>query len=276
MKNLISFIVRFHFTILFIFLEVICVALLVRNNNYQKAKFLNSSNALSGGIYNSVSSIGDYLSLARVNEELAKENARLHNLLEESYKLSVDSSFRFVDTLYQQQYVYRWARVINNSVNKQLNYVTINKGSLQGITPEMAVVTDKGIVGMVLSVSQNYSTVISLLNHRLNISAKIRKNNYYGPLSWDGKDYRKVKLSHIPSHVVVSRGDTIVTSGYSSIFPEGKVIGTVSEVKSTTGGNFHDISVDLSIDFRQLSYVQVVGDLLKEERLELENNVLEK
>lgn len=276
MKNLIRFIVRFHFTILFIILEVICIALVVGNNNYQKAKFLNSSNAISGGIYNSISSIGDYLSLARVNEELAKENARLHNLLEESYKLSVDSSFRFVDSLYQQEYIYRWARVINNSVNKQLNYITLNKGSLQGIAPEMAVITDKGIVGMVLSVSKNYSTVISLLNHRLNVSAKIQKNNYYGPLSWDGKDYRKVKLSHIPSHVDVAPGDTIVTSGYSSIFPEGKLIGTVADVKSTTGGNFHDISVDLSVDFRQLSYVEVIGDLMKQERLELENNVTEK
>jgi rod shape-determining protein MreC len=221
-----------------------------------------------------MSSFGDYLSLTRVNEELAKENVRLHNLQVKSYKVAVDSSFLFVDSLYQQQYIYRWAKVINNSVNKQLNYITLNKGSLQGIEPEMAVVTNAGIIGKILSVSRNYSTVISLLNKRLKVSAKVKKNNHFGPLSWDGKDYRKVKLYDIPSHVDVAVGDTIVTSGYS-VFPEGKLIGTVSTVESKSGGNFHDISVDLSIDFKQISYAEVIGDLLKKERLELENSELE-
>jgi rod shape-determining protein MreC len=201
---------------------------------------------------------------------LNRENARLKNLLAESFKETIDSSFIYNDSLYQQQYIYRTAKIINNSVNKQLNYITLNKGSLHGIEPEMAVVSVDGVVGVVKSVSNNYSTVISLLNNRLKVSAKFKKNDYFGSLSWDGVDYRKAKLYDIPFHVKVSVGDTIVTSSYSAVFPEGIVMGTVDEVIPSSGGNFQEIKVLLSNDFRSLSYVKVVGDLLKEERIILE------
>ncbi|RUT79297.1 rod shape-determining protein MreC [Ancylomarina longa] len=270
MKNLLHFIVRFHFTILFIVIEVFSLLLLVNYNNYQKTQFLNSSNFISGGIYEKIAAVTDYLSLSTSNEELNRENTRLNNLLAASFKMSVDSSYLYNDTLYQQQYIYRTAKIINNSVNKQLNYITLDKGEVQGIKPEMAVVTEKGVVGVVKSVSRNFSTVISLLNNRLRISAKIKKNNYFGSLSWDGKDYRRARLYEIPFHVPIQPGDTILTSGYSSIFPEGLLLGTVDEVQPSSGSNFHQIVVLLSNDFKSLSYVKVVGDLLKKEKLELE------
>lgn len=270
MKNLLHFIVRFHFTILFIFFEIVCLLLVVSYNNYQKTAFLNSSNSISGSIYSKVSSVTDYLSLVKTNEELNRENARLKNLLAESFKETIDSSFIYNDSLFQQQYIYRTAKIINNSVNKQLNYITLNKGSLHGIEPEMAVVSVDGVVGVVKSVSNNYATVISLLNNRLKVSAKFKKNDYFGSLSWDGVDYRKAKLHDIPFHVKINVGDTIVTSNYSAVFPEGIVMGTVDEVIPSSGGNFQEIKVLLSNDFRSLSYVKVVGDLLKKERVELE------
>lgn len=270
MKNLLHFIVRFHFTILFVVIEIFCLLLVVNYNNYQKTEFLNSSNALSGNIYNKISSITDYLTLARTNEELNRENVRLSNLLAESLKTSIDSSFLYNDTVYQQRYIYRTAKIINNSVNHQLNYITLNKGSLQGIKPEMAVVTSQGVVGVVKSVSQNFSTAISLLNSRLKISAKIKKNNYFGSVSWDGMNYREARLFEIPIHVSVQPGDTIVTSGFSSIFPEGLMLGTIQEIEPSSGGNFHEVTILLSNDFKALSYVKIIGDLMKSERVELE------
>ncbi|NOU58795.1 rod shape-determining protein MreC [Marinifilum caeruleilacunae] len=275
MKNLLHFIVRFHFTILFIVFEIFCLLLLVNYNNYQKSQFLNSSNAISGGIYQKVSSVTDYLSLARTNEELNRENVRLRNLLKSSYSLSADSSFTFTDTLYKQQYIYRTAKIINNSVNKQLNYITLNKGKVHGIEREMAVVTDNGVVGVVKSVSENFSSVISLLNNRLRVSAKLKGNNYHGSLTWDGVDYRKALLKDIPFHVNIAKGDTIVTSGFSAIFPEGVQLGVVDEVLSSSGSNFQDVKVLLSNDFKSISYVKVVGDLMKEERLQLEEEAEE-
>ncbi len=249
--------------------------LLVSYNNYQKTEFLNSSNAFTGNIYEKVSSTTDYLALAETNEELNKENTRLKNILGESYKMSADSSVFYNDTLYQQQYIYRTAKIINNSVNKQLNYITLNKGSLNGIRSEMAVVTDRGVVGVVKSVSKNFSTAISLLNSRISVSAKIKKNNYFGSLTWDGLDYKSARLYEIPVHVAIQVGDTIVSSGYSSIFPEGLLLGTIQEVLPSSGGNFHEIIVAFSNDFRSISYVKVIGDLMKEERLELEKGELE-
>lgn len=275
MKNLLHFIVRFHFTILFIVFEIFCLLLLVNYNNYQKSEFLNSSNAISGGIYEKVSSVTDYLSLAKTNEELNRENVRLRNLLHSSYKLTTDSFFVFLDTIYKQQYIYRTAKIINNSVNKQLNYITLNKGRIHGIEREMAVVTDNGVVGVVKSVSDNFASVISVLNDRLRISAKLKGNNYHGSLIWDGLDYRKAMLKDIPFHVKIAKGDTIVTSGYSAIFPEGLQLGVVDEVMTSSGSNFQNIKVLLSNDFKSLSYVKVVGDLMKEERLKLEEEATE-
>ncbi|MDM8159115.1 rod shape-determining protein MreC [Labilibaculum sp. K2S] len=275
MKNLLHFIVRFHFTIIFVVIEIFCMLLLVSYNNYQKTEYLNSSNALTGSIYEKVSSTTDYLALAETNEELNKENTRLKNILAESYKMSVDSSILYNDSLYQQQYLYRTAKIINNSVNKQLNYITLNKGKLNGIQPEMAVVTDHGVVGVVKSVSNNFSTVISLLNSRISVSAKIKKNNYFGSLSWDGRDYKSARLYEVPIHVLIQTGDTIVTSGYSSIFPEGILLGTVQEILPSSGGNFHELIIAFSNDFKSLSYVKVIGDLMKTERLQLEKEVVE-
>ncbi|RZT97255.1 rod shape-determining protein MreC [Ancylomarina subtilis] len=273
MKNLLQLIVRFHFTILFLIIELVCFLLIVNNNNYHKTIFLNSNNALSGGIYNKVTSFSDYIRLTEINDQLSKENTQLHNLLSENYKLTADSFFFFEDSLFKQQYVYRSAKVINNSINKQRNYITLNKGRKHGIKPEMGVIANNGVVGIVKSVSDNYSTVLSLLNSRLKISAKIKKNNHHGSLYWDGKDYRRAKLIEIPSHVNINVGDTITTSSFSSVFPEGILIGTADKILPSSGGNFREIIVLLSNDFNQLAYVDVIGDLLKNERLELEKEV---
>jgi rod shape-determining protein MreC len=246
------------------------MSLLVSYNNYQKSEFLNSSNAIAGNLYKKISTTTDYLALAETNEELNRENAHLKNILSDSFKISVDSSVLYTDSLYQQQYLYRNAKIINNSVNKQLNYITLDKGSLHGIKPEMAVVTANGVVGVVKSVSKNFSTAISLLNGRISVSAKIKKNDYFGSLTWDGKDYKTARLFEIPVHVPIQLGDTVVTSGFSAIFPEGLLLGTIQEVLPSSGGNFHELIIAFTNDFKSLSYVMVISDLMKVERIELE------
>ncbi|GET30030.1 cell shape-determining protein MreC [Prolixibacter sp. SD074] len=245
--------------------------MIVKYNNYQHVKFLNSSNRVTGSIYNGYWGVAQYFSLKQINNELAEENARLRSELmrEELSKIGNDAPEH--DSLYRQNFFFITAKVINNSVNRAHNYILLNKGSRHGIKPDMGVVSSDGVVGVVTNVSKNYCTVISILNNRLKISAKIKRNNYFGSFTWDGGDYRKAELDEIPFHVDVAKGDTIVTSGYSAIFPEGLMLGTVSDYSLQGGGNFYKITVDLSVDFKNLVYVDVIQNKTRDEILKLES-----
>ncbi|MBA7716510.1 hypothetical protein ES703_125583 [subsurface metagenome] len=164
------------------------------------------------------------------------------------------------------------ARVINNSTNKQYNFITLNKGKRHGIQPGMAVICDNGIVGVVKESTENYSSVVSVLNREFFPNAMIKRNRYFGYIEWSGRRYDKVILKEIPVHVEVLSGDTIVTSGHSSIFPEGILIGTVEKFELAEG-IFYDITVDLSTDFKNLTNVLVAKNLIKEEQIQLEEEV---
>ncbi len=270
MRSLLNFLIRIHFLILFILIEVFSFFLLVNKNNFHRAKFINSTRQIAGKLYTKSTNLKQYLSLAEENNRLAEENNRLLNIIESTYK-SDEIFFRSVnDTIFNQRYRYTSARIINNSINKKHNFLTINKGSLQGLRPEMAVVSNGSIVGVVKGVSKNYSTVISILNLDLRISSKVQKNGYFGSLNWNGEDYQSATLSEIPLHADIQVGDTIITSGFSSIFPEGILIGYITEFKEK-GGSFYEIAVQLSTDFKSLDNVNVIGNLLQTEILELEN-----
>lgn len=271
MRNFLLFIYRNHFTFIFLILEIVSFYLLVNYNSYHRATWLSSSNKVSGNIYNSYSNATQYLMLQQINEELAKENAYLRSQLPTSFKDSKDYFSLVYDELNKRQYTYRSARVINNSVNKHFNYITINKGSLNGIEKEMGVISAKGVVGIVKDVSEHYSSVISLLNTRLKISAKLKDKRFFGALGWDGIDYRYAWLNEIPVHASVTIGDLIVTSGYSAIFPEGILIGTVEEVDKDKGESFYKIKVKLSVDFKDLSFVEVISNNMRDEQLDLES-----
>ena len=271
MRNLIQFILKYYFFILFVLLEVSAVSLVVQHNKYHKAYFMNFKHAFEGNLSERFLNLKDYLNLRKENKRLVEENNKLYNRLTKYKSLSSENPNITEDSLYMQQYTYIPAKVINNSINKQYNYITLNKGSKQGIKEEMAVVSADGVVGVVKKVSDNFSSVISVLNRQFYINAKIKENGYFGPLSWNGKNYRQVILSQIPHHVKVEIGDTIVTSGYSAIYPEGILIGVVSNYEMK-GGNFYEITVDLSTDFKNLSQVQVINNFKKEEQKTLENS----
>jgi rod shape-determining protein MreC len=225
---------------------------------------------LSGRISAKVENIRDYFSLHYENRQLAEENSRLYNRLKSSYAIPLLDTLLTSDSVTRRKYLFLNARVINNTVNKQYNFITIDKGYRGGVGTDMAVFSAEGIVGIVKSVSADYSSVLSLLNRDFTVSAKIKKNGYFGPLSWNGNSTQHAMLVDIPHHVDVAEGDTIVTSGFGGVFPEGLMIGVIHSFR-LKGGNYYEIRVELSTDFRRLDYVQVIRNLPKPEIDSLEN-----
>ncbi|MFH2095991.1 MAG: rod shape-determining protein MreC [Bacteroidota bacterium] len=270
MKNLLRLIIRFHFFLLFVIFEVFSFILLVNYNSYQRASFVNSSNAAFAVFYSGYDQIVSYFSLSETNRILVEENTKLHNQLKENYKVNKVKTHEVEDSVYSQQYRYFNAKVVNNSVNRQRNYMTLNKGSKHGVKPDMAVVSPQGAVGIIKDVSTNFSVAISILNPDCRMSAKLRKSKFFGSLSWDGYDNRVCILSEIPLHVNVEVGDTVVTSGYSSVYPEGILIGTVSSVQKPAGDSFYRIEVTLSADLYSLDYVYIIENVFKDEQINLE------
>jgi rod shape-determining protein MreC len=250
-------------------MEIFSFTLIFRYNRYQRAGVLNFSSSVQGFAYSKVFKFKGYLNLYKINQELVNENNLLHNQLDHYKQITRNSPVMDENHFPGRKFTYIPARIINNSVNKQYNFLTLDRGKNHGVKPEMAVISSEGIVGVVYAVSGNFSTVISLLNRDFRLSAKIKKNNYFGSLTWEGISPHTALLSEIPYHVNVQRGDTIVTSGYSTIFPEGLLVGTVSafEVEES---NFFRIDVELSEDFNQLTHVYIINNLLIEEQSTLE------
>ncbi|MBK3518589.1 rod shape-determining protein MreC [Carboxylicivirga marina] len=270
MRNFIRFIIKYHFAILFFIIEAVSLLLVLNYNAYQRSSFLSSSSTVTGGIFKRYNAGAEYLMLRDINEDLAQENAYLRSRMPESFRASRDYFNLVHDTVSKQEFIYRSARVINNSTNRRFNYITLNKGRLNGIEPEMGVISNKGAVGIVKNVSDNYSTVISIINTRLKISAKLKESGFFGSLEWDGTSYQHVYLLDIPRHANVNVGDLVVTSGYSSIFPEGVLLGNVEEVTLDKGASFYRTRVKLSVDFKNLAFVEIIGHNSRDEQIKLE------
>ncbi len=273
MRNLFLFFWKFKFFLFFLLLEAVSVFLIVQNNNFQRASFINATLSVSTGIQGFLDSFKGYLGLKDANRKLAEENAYLRSLLPSSYIMNAPQ-LHVSDSLRHQQYAFIPARVISGSVFLRANYLLLDKGTDSGIKPEMGVITAKGAIGIVKDVSKHYCSVMSFLHKDSRVSARLRKNAYIGSLTWDGHHPLYATLSDIPKHVVFARGDTIETSSYSSVYPEGIPLGTIEETKLDKGGNFFIMKVKLLEDFQKLSYVYVVNYLFKEERNKLEEGLV--
>ena len=271
MRNLVLFIWKHYFFFLFLLLEAFCIYLVVQNNYYQKASFINSSNALSANILQTSTNVEQYFYLKNENENLAKENAELRSHTMNSFDITLGKEYSVNDTTYHQKYIYTSAKVVNISTNRRNNFLTLNKGYKHGIQNNMAVITSTGVVGQVRDVSENFCTVMSLLHSKTTINSKIKKDGSYGPLIWDGSDFQYATLNDIPTHVRLAKGDTIVTSAYSRTFPENILIGTVESFERPSGKYFYTIKVKLSTDFKKLTYVYIVKNIFKDEQEQLEN-----
>jgi rod shape-determining protein MreC len=272
MRNLLAFIIRYNFLLLFLLFETLALILLVNSTYYQQSVLQSSGNSITGKFYASVSNISEYLKLRRTNELLAIENSLLRQMKGVSFLKTDTSSFWVDDTLYMQQYQYIVARVIYNTVGKRNNYIMLNKGKRHGLDNDMAVITSNGIVGTVVNVSDNFAWVMSILNKQTRISGRIKKNNQMGTLVWNGMDPLYGTLTDIPAHVKIAKGDTIVTSGFSYIFPANIMLGTIEDFRVEQGEHFYVIPFRFSVDFNSLEYVYVVKNLLKKEQEKLEKS----
>ncbi len=268
MRNLLRIIVRYYFFFLFLFLEVVSIFLVVQNNSFHRGQFISQSRSVQGYFFETFGGIREYLVLRQTNQDLQMENTLLRNQLD-GLTRKMESAGISNDSVPGRQFSYIPAKIINASINKQFNFLTLDKGRHHGLEPEMAVISPRGVVGVVYSVSGNYASVIPLINRDFRLSARIQNTGYFGSLSWPGTGYDQAILEEIPFHVELHEGDTIITSGYSAIFPEGIPVGTIKNFE-VVEGNFYTIVVDLAVDYKTLSQVNIIRNLLREEQLELE------
>lgn len=273
MRSLLNFLLRFKTLILFLILEAVALVMISSSHNYHQSVTYSAARSVSGFFAKRLENGRSYFRLKQINQQLVTENLILRREIEELRPLPQSGINTVSDTVKGTAYSYLSATVINNSVNKQKNFITLDRGSLHGVTTGMGVASAEGIAGVVVGVSRNYSVAMSLLNTDFRLSARIARNDYFGSLAWDGKNYRFAQLSEIPHHVAVSQGDTIVSSGYSAIFPEGLVIGTLTG-EQKKGGDFVTLKVQLSVDLKKLTNVYIIGNINRVERDTIEAEVI--
>ncbi|MCW3077592.1 MAG: Cell shape-determining protein MreC [Bacteroidetes bacterium] len=270
MRNLLAFVIKHNFIFVFIILQALCILLMVRNRGFQGSHVLNSSNKVVGNVYTAASNTKEYFALKSENDILARENAILRNLLKSNYNIIPLTRYEKLDTLYKQQYSYISAKVVNSSVNKRRNYLTLNTGTEVGIGHDMAVMSSDGIVGIVTDASANFCSVMSVLHKDVRVNCQLKKDGSYGPLIWDGKDYRYCLLTDIPTHARIKAGDTVITSELSGIFPEGIMVGIVDSYERRQNEAFYTARVKLSADLKKVDHVYVIRNKFKGERDSLE------
>jgi len=237
----------------------------VRSHSYHQSRFFNSSKWISGSIYGAGADISSYFGLREENRRLVQENEQLRKLI---FNASTDSISPMYSTLVSYEVMN--AKLIKNSFASPRNYLTIDKGKKQGVKQDMGVITTKGVLGIVENVSNNFATVQSILNTKSNINAKIKNTNYFGSLIWNTENYTVAQLIDIPRLVPVVVGDTIVTGGMSSIFPENIPIGTIKKYDLDVSKSFYNIDVELFNDMASIKNVYLIENLNREEIKELE------
>lgn len=268
MHNLLRFLLKYAHFILFVALEIVGLILVIRNNEYPKSAFFSTANTVAAKTLKIENNVVSYFNLKDENRNLQDENTELRNLLM-AYEGRMDSILQSDYILADKDLQYISARVINATTTKSHNYLTLNKGQRDGIDTDMGVVNNNGVIGIICAVSEHFSVVIPVINQSLSLSCKF--NNTTGPLVWDTKDYRYAKLNDIARHIEVFEGDTVFTSGYTTVFPEGIMVGTIDNIKTSDSDAYHNISVRLAADFRNLGYVKVIKNNNQNEQKALES-----
>ncbi|HAT81184.1 MAG TPA: rod shape-determining protein MreC, partial [Flavobacterium sp.] len=268
MQQIFNFIYKNSNRLLFLLLLGISLFLSIQSHSYHRSRIISSANFLSGGVYEKINSASEYLNLRTQNDALAQENAKLRSLL---FNVKDTTSLPKLDSLKGVKPTdIIVSKVIHNTFNTHENYLTINSGSLQGVKSDMGVINSLGIVGIIDNTSNNYATVISILNIKSQINAKLKKSNHFGSLTWDGKSTGFVQLTDIPRLASIRIGDTIVTGGQSVIFPENINIGTVSKRYYENETNYYKIDVKLFNDMTNLGHVYIIKSKNRDEIINLE------
>ncbi len=271
MQNIILFFIRNNAFFIFLFLEIFSISILVNNNEKQEQVFLSTANSVAASWYSLTSSVNKYRNLTIENKQLAEENARLKEKEAGSYYNNRIDTQLIRDKVYLQQYRYTTATVVNNSITRQNNYLTIDKGSLHGIKKNSGVVSAAGIVGIVTKVSPHYSVVMSVLNRNgTKISAKLARTRHLGQIVWNGINSNIVTLNEVSKQAKIEQGDSVVTSGFSNIFPAGIFIGRVYTKEVESGSAFYTIYIQLAADLGKIDHVFVVDNIFRKEQETLE------
>ncbi len=274
MKNLIRFIIENGYPIVFIFFQVLAFYIIFNNNYFQQSSFYRVVSNFTGAISERKAKVTDYLNLAEANLELSDENARLYNNSISSFMV-VNKEFSIInDTLNKVKYRYAPAKVINSTYSKPSNFITLNKGSVNGFVKNMGVINEKGLVGVITSTSKNYSIVLPIIHPQSLFSVMLKEKHYFGLLKWDGKRHNISKMTDVSNHALLSIGDTIITRE-TTIFPEGIPVGTIHSFEKIKGSNFLDIDVELFVDFSKVYHVYCIENLIANEQEELEKLTIE-
>ena len=269
MRNLFALLFKYQFFVLFVILEVISLSLLFNSYSYHKTLIFNATNDFSGNVFSLSSDVSSYFSLKKENDLLLEENTRIRNQLNSSF-LITDTSYIYRDSLYR----FIPAKVVSNSATKRNNFILISKGSLHGIKKEMGVISSSGLAGIVIGVSDHYSYVMSMLHQNSRISGRIKKNGQLVNVIWDDRSYLTGDIIDIPSHIQLAKGDTIITSGNSLIFPEGITIGFVTVQEKSENKSLGKASLQFSTDFNSLQHVYVIENLMRDEEQNLINETI--
>ena len=268
MNNLLNFFVKHSAWFIFAVYVILSLVLLFKDNPYQQSVYLTSANSVSAAVYKALNNVTSYFHLRDINESLQERNAALETELIELRNLMNDMALQSPDSLHQpalKQYSFVMAQVISNSIAQPNNSITINRGGLDGIKPEMGVIDQNGVVGIVNVVGPHAARVISLLNPHMRLSCKLKGSGFFGSLVWDGKSPQLAVLEELPKHITFNKGDTIVTSGYSAVFPEGIIVGTVEGLARDMSDSFVSLRIRLTTNFSQLSSVRVITNSMKEQ-----------
>ncbi len=269
MEAILKFLSKIHFLLIFIVLEVISVILLVGSDIRRNSVFNTSANSMIGSLYNFTWKHVAYFNLRDENADLMRQLSQIRSR-SNSYILDTAAFRNRNDSVGKPMYRYITGTIVKNSINRQNNFITVNLGSNNGIHPDMGVISASGVVGVVVAVSPNYSLVLSILNSKVGVSAKLKSQNFYGSITWPGSDYRYAVLDEIPNHVPITKGDTVVTSGYSAIFPPGLPVAVIDGFEKNSEDNFYSINVKLLNDLKRVSNVMIIDNSMQDERRQLE------
>jgi rod shape-determining protein MreC len=273
MFQLVDFVIRNRFFLVFVLLEVLSVWLIVRNNSYWGATYFNTSNYYVAKTLTLSNSAQEYAKLGEINADLAQENARLHaKLADVTQRNPTDAPAGYVpDSAFASRFSYSVAKVVDNETTRANNVITIDKGLADGIQPGMGVISATGVVGKVRFCSENYSVITSILHSQFMVSSRLVRSDEIGYAKWSGKDPSTIDLVDVSKYTKIFKGDSAVTSNQNSVFPPGIMVGRVESVEVHPDQTFYNIVLRLATDFRNLSYVYVVQNhqLGEQEKLKL-------
>jgi rod shape-determining protein MreC len=277
-RAILDFLIKHNHWFLFIILEGISLVLVVSFNNYQKATMFTSANSIAGNIYSAITDVNSYFGLKSENKALVEQNRDLMNNIEllnarlREYEDSASIAEITHAAQYHEGFCYKAARVVNNSISKTNNYITIDKGTSHDIQGQMGVFNNQGVIGVTIASSENFSVVLPLLNSKSIISCRV-KGSTLCTLKWNGNDTRHSYLIDLPRYELFERGDTVYTSGFSSIFPAGIPLGRIEKLEDSADGQSYRARVELFVDFTNIDNVFVVGHSNREEQKELEQSI---